>query len=119
MATPDALTLSDSQLDVLADRIAGRLGAAGPQNGQLVDAATLARALGVDRSWVYARAAELGAIRLGKGTRGVPLRFDLERAREACSSVSEPQAPPRARPRRPKTSDVPGSILGSRPPTPA
>ena len=43
---------------------------------RLVDAATLARALGVDRSWVYAHAKELHAIRLTDGHGR--LRFDLD-----------------------------------------
>ena len=42
---------------------------------RLVDAATLARILDVDRDWVYAHARELQAVRLG-GERG-RLRFDL------------------------------------------
>jgi hypothetical protein len=43
---------------------------------RLVDAATLARELGVERDWVYVNAERLGAIRLG-GPRG-RLRFDRE-----------------------------------------
>jgi hypothetical protein len=42
---------------------------------RLVDAAGLAALLGVDRSWVYAHAKELRAVRLG-GPRG-RMRFDL------------------------------------------
>ena len=42
---------------------------------RLVDVAGLAALLGVDRSWVYAHAKELHAIRLG-GPRG-RIRFDL------------------------------------------
>jgi hypothetical protein len=45
-------------------------------SARLVDARALALALGVDRSWVYAHATELHAIRLGGG-RG-RLRFDLD-----------------------------------------
>jgi len=41
---------------------------------RFVDAATLARLLGVEREWVYEHAEELGAVRLG-GPRG-RLRFD-------------------------------------------
>jgi hypothetical protein len=43
---------------------------------RLVDAGELAVALGVDRGWVYAHAAELHAVRLGS-PRG-RLRFDLD-----------------------------------------
>jgi hypothetical protein len=42
---------------------------------QLIDAADVARMLGVTRGWVYEHATELGAIRLGSGTRP-RLRFD-------------------------------------------
>ncbi len=42
---------------------------------ELIDAAELARRLGVDRSWVYTHAIKLGGIRLGKGPRP-RLRFD-------------------------------------------
>ena len=48
---------------------------------RLVDAATLAAELGVDRSWVYAHRAELDAIRLGSGSKP-RLRFDVDTARE-------------------------------------
>lgn len=44
---------------------------------QLVDAAAVAAMLGVTRGWVYEHASELGAVRLGAGTRP-RLRFDLE-----------------------------------------
>lgn len=47
---------------------------------RLVDAATLADALSVERDWVYGHANELGAIRLG-GEHG-RLRFDLDAVRE-------------------------------------
>jgi hypothetical protein len=46
---------------------------------RLVDAATLAAALGVSRDFVYAHASELGGERIGSGPRG-RLRFDLDRA---------------------------------------
>lgn len=46
-----------------------------PVAARLVDAATLATILDVERDWVYAHAEQLGAVRLG-GPRG-RLRFDL------------------------------------------
>jgi hypothetical protein len=51
--------------------------AGAPEAVRLVDAATVARTLGVTRDWVYLHANELGAIRLG-GKRG-RLRFDLQK----------------------------------------
>ena len=52
---------------------------------RLVDARSLAAALGVDRSWVYAHADELHAVRIGNG-RG-RLRFDLDEVRR-CLGVN-------------------------------
>jgi hypothetical protein len=53
---------------------------------RLVDAATLARELGVERDWIYANAERLGAIRLG-GPRG-RLRFDREVVAEKLGDSS-------------------------------
>jgi hypothetical protein len=115
------LRLPDDQLVRLAALIAAELGSgpstSDPASPPLVDAATVAQALGVDRSWVYSHAAQLGAVRLGKGKgerpHGVPLRFDLERARATFANVSE-SASPQPRPRRRKAARPVGAILGSR-----
>lgn len=53
---------------------------------RLVDAKVLARVLDVDRSWVYAHAAELHAIRLGNG-RG-RLRFDLDEVQRCLNGAN-------------------------------
>jgi hypothetical protein len=55
-----------------------------PPHRRLVDAATLAGALGMDRSYVYVHAEELGAVRLGGGSKP-RLRFDLETASKAMA----------------------------------
>jgi hypothetical protein len=49
------------------------------QARELVDAGELARALGVEREWVYEHSDQLGAIRLGDGPRP-RLRFEVGRA---------------------------------------
>jgi hypothetical protein len=127
----DMLDARDAaRLDLIADMVAERLtrAAAAPAHGQLVDAATVARELGVTRQTVYARAAELGGVRIGDGPKP-RWRFDLEAARDAvaCSSSRQPTAenasddgqtapPRRSRPRRmPNGLPQPGSILASRP----
>jgi hypothetical protein len=75
------MTLDEHDIERIADAVVRRLaehvpapraGEAGA--GRLIDAAAVARRLGVRRNWVYAHAAQLGAVRLGGG-RG-RLRFD-------------------------------------------
>jgi hypothetical protein len=79
------VALSREDVDAVAKRVVQLIQETGLRNGysgiaapsvRLVDAATVAQMFGVERDWVYAHAAELGAIRLG-GERG-RLRFDLE-----------------------------------------
>lgn len=70
--------------DVIAERVSELLRVE-PTHRQLVDAATVAAALGVSRDCVYAHAAELGGERIGNGPRG-RLRFDLDRALAAWTS---------------------------------
>jgi hypothetical protein len=52
---------------------------------RLVDAATLAAELGVERSWVYEHADEMHPVRLGKGSKP-RLRFDLLAVRTALAA---------------------------------
>ena len=73
--------------EAIAERVAELLHNEAP-HGRLVDAATVARALGVSRDCVYAHAAELGGERIGNGPRG-RLRFDLDYALAAWTSRSE------------------------------
>jgi hypothetical protein len=67
-----------------------------------VDAAHVARVLGVDREWVYAHAHQLGAIRLGGPTGR--LRFDLQhierRLVDGPATATKRPAPGRSRRRR-------------------
>jgi hypothetical protein len=114
-------------VDAIAERVADLLRSE-PPHGRLVDAATLADELSVDRSYVYAHADELGAVRLGGGSKP-RLRFDLEAAREAMSRYASKQsqgsnasagvksaapAAPRRR-RLPNRLPEPGSVLAVRP----
>jgi hypothetical protein len=74
------------------------------RTGGLVDAATVAEYLAVERSWVYEHAAELRARRLGLGPKA-RLRFSLEdvdRALTTCVSNkgSETDASPAPTPLR-------------------
>jgi hypothetical protein len=66
---------------------------------RLVDAATLARELGVEREWVYAHAEQLGAVRLG-GPNG-RLRFDRQEVGKRLGGADAAAwRPSRRRPRR-------------------
>jgi hypothetical protein len=82
------VTLSDAQLAYLAEQVVERLrptGAPARQQVRLVDAATLAGALGISRDCVYTHTSELGGKRIGSGPRG-RLRFDLDSALSAWTS---------------------------------
>jgi hypothetical protein len=56
-----------------------------PTTFGLVDARELAEELGVSIDYIYAHAAELGAMRLGSGPKA-RIRFDLHRARQALET---------------------------------
>jgi hypothetical protein len=77
---------------------------------RLVDARTLARALGVDRSWVYAHAEELQVVRIGNG-RG-RLRFDLDKVQQTLGSTNRraPSGRVRSSGRR-RVMDMGGELL--------
>lgn len=79
--------LTPEQLDVVAQRVAALLQPAVPTVVPLVDARTVAQALGVSRDTVYARAEELGGQRVGDGERP-RWRFDLEKALDAWTHRS-------------------------------
>jgi hypothetical protein len=84
--TAGLLTEHDRALvDAIARRVVELLNEPGsPQTPQLVDAATIARTLGVSRSTVYEHAQALGAIEVGSGSRP-RLRFDVDQAVAAWS----------------------------------
>jgi DNA invertase Pin-like site-specific DNA recombinase len=72
VSVPDVLSERDLVLvDAVAQRVFEMLDerSAAQTAGQLVDASTLARMLGVSRSTVYEHADELGAVRLGGGSK--------------------------------------------------
>jgi len=76
--------LDAATIEAIAQRVTELLRSA-PNGRTLVDAATVANALGVSRDCVYTYAAELGGERIGNGPRG-RLRFDLDRALAAWMS---------------------------------
>jgi hypothetical protein len=80
----------------------------GLPHSQLVDAAAVAQMLGVTRGWVYEHAGELGAIRLGTGTRP-RLRFDPLRVEAVLGNGLAP-GPPRRHTRRFRRSVSTGEV---------
>jgi hypothetical protein len=92
------VSLEPADIDAIAQRVLALLQdqvAEAPV--RFVDAGTLAKALGVDRSWVYAHAQELQAVRLG-GAHG-RLRFDLDLVRRGLQAEPVTPTPRRRRPR--------------------
>jgi hypothetical protein len=84
------MRLDRDDIEELAQRLAELLdgqAVESRQTGQLVDAATVARLLGVSRTTVYAKADELGAVRLGNGKRA-RLRFDPARIAASAGATS-------------------------------
>ncbi len=110
-----AQRLADKLAPLLIERLADRLGVTreqlcellgGPAPEQpeaLVDASEIARRTGRSRWWVYEHAGELGAVRLGSGSRP-RLAFWPSRVDEylqAAAQLRQPMPPPvRARPQR-------------------
>ena len=108
------MNLDPDDIEAVAARVAELLRDEPPATERLVDAATLARALGVERGWVYARARQLGAVRLGPGPRA-RLRFDAQRAAAAVRGIGALDTPPPDRPRplrrgRPRTQTAPAGV---------
>jgi hypothetical protein len=87
------MTLDGDDIDAIAERAARRvvqlLQPAGPGSHQLLNSKDLARALNVSPDYVYAHAADLGAMRLGDGPKA-RLRFDLQTARRAMLARKQP-----------------------------
>lgn len=70
------IKLDPQTIEAIARRVIELQDRRGLSGGpELVDAVELARRLGIERSWVYTHAIELGAIKLGSG-RKPRLRFD-------------------------------------------
>ena len=105
------MTLNEQDLDRIAERVVARLRGELDEIGvgrqvRLVDAAALARTLGVERDWVYAHARQLGAVRLG-GPHG-RLRFDLDTVQDRLAETGAPGPPPPVA-NRPRSGPWPGA----------
>jgi hypothetical protein len=72
----DVRAVAEAVADVLAERGLVVYAGPGPGAGRVLNVAEVARLLGRKPPWVYAHAAELGAIRFGDGPRA-RIGFDL------------------------------------------
>jgi hypothetical protein len=91
------IKLDAETVEAVARRAVELLTAHALQKRELVDAAELARRFGIERSWVYTHAIELGAVKLGSGPKP-RLRFDPQIAARVLRRVGEePAADPPAR----------------------
>jgi hypothetical protein len=87
--------LSPSDLETLARRVAELLrsapaASATPARQRLLTAAEVAQWWGIERSWVYAHAEQLGARRIGAGKRP-RLRFDPDEVSERIAALNGAQ----------------------------
>lgn len=85
------IKLDAATVEKIARRVVELLEQRGLQGRELVDAAELARRLGIERSWVYSHAIELGAVKLGSGPKP-RLRFDPQLAAKVLRKVAEDSA---------------------------
>ncbi|HEX9966344.1 MAG TPA: hypothetical protein VGB06_00210 [Solirubrobacterales bacterium] len=82
------IKLDPETVERIARRVMELLEQRGLQGRELVDATELARRFGIERSWVYSHAIELGAVKLGSGPKP-RLRFDPEIAARVLRKVGE------------------------------
>jgi DNA modification methylase len=97
-ARDGAVRLDRESIEAIARRVAELLSPQAPAEAtpaRLLSAAEVSEALGVERSWVYEHAIELGAIRIGDGPRP-RLRFNLSTVQERLATLSAPLAAPSA-----------------------
>lgn len=85
------IRLDPQAVESVARKVVELLEARAVQRRALVDAAELARLFGIERSWVYSHAIELGAVKLGEGAKP-RLRFDPEVAARVLRRVGEAPA---------------------------
>ncbi|MBW8060207.1 MAG: hypothetical protein FVQ78_07725 [Solirubrobacterales bacterium] len=90
------IQLDPQTVEAIARRVVESLEQRGLQSRELVDAAELARRFGIERSWVYSHAIQLGAVKLGAGAKP-RLRFDPQIAEKVLrkaggDSTADPPA---------------------------
>lgn len=76
------IKLDPQATEAIARKVVELLEKRGLQRRDLVDAAELAKRFGIERSWVYSHAIELGAIKVGSGQS--PGFGSIRRSRRRC-----------------------------------
>jgi len=86
----EELRLAPESIEAIARRVAELLARDGrpARPGRLMTAAEVSDWWGVERSWIYAHADELGARRLGSGQRP-RLRFDADEVGERLAALAQ------------------------------
>lgn len=105
------IKLDPQATEAIARKVVELLEKRGLHERELVDAAELARQFGIERSWVYSHAIELGVVKLGSGAKP-RLRFDPQVAARVLRRVGEELAadpPARSGERADQPSDRGGS----------
>ncbi len=85
------IKLDPQATEMIARKVVELLEKRSLQRSELVDAAELARRFGIERSWVYSHAIELGAVKLGSGAKP-RLRFDPQIAARVLRRVGDKSA---------------------------
>jgi hypothetical protein len=105
--------VTDAVLEAIARRVAELVVDVVREPFRLLDSHAVARMLSVSEEWVRDHAAELGAIRVGDGRKGV-LRFEVAHVRTALEHrrLDRPSEKPRrrARSRRRSLGVVPAAV---------
>lgn len=86
--------LAPASIEALAQRVAELVLDSGAV--EFIDATEVAHRFSVSRDWVYEHAEELGAVRVGKGSRP-RLRFDVKTVRERFGSLAGSREPQRTK----------------------
>ena len=89
MNADEALTLSDEQLDRLADLLALKLAHVKPATPAMLTVEDVCATFQVSRAWVYENAHRLGGVKLGPSRRA-PLRFDAKKVLAALDPLGWP-----------------------------
>jgi hypothetical protein len=105
----ERVRLEREDIEAIAERVLELLRNELEQPARLVDASALAAALSVDRTWVYAHADELHAVRLG-GEHG-RLRFDLDQVVRSLNGNGDAPEPRVRKTRRATAMRAGGELL--------